>query len=355
MPLVKRPRRVDTAWPFPFFSPLFALLMVFLFAYSCPAAQQPPAVVQQPIQSSSDLVVVNVSVLDKDGNFYGSLTRQDFHVLDNGIEKPVLFFTPVEAPAHVVILVETGPAVFLIHDEHMLALSSLLDGLAPDDQAALFAYADSARNILPFTDDKKALRRSIDESQYMVGMDRLNFYDSLRAVLDWLPTGPGKNAIVVLGTGLDDSPAGHWDLLERKLRADSVVIFAVGLGGPLRGDAPVKAAKRKSKKKAAGAQPIDDGPTPAFARADEALRSLAEITGGRAYFPQAPDDFAAAYREIAAAVRHQYVVGVAPDHDGAFHKLTIDVLDRSTEQLKPREKPPVFRTLYREGYLAPAP
>jgi VWFA-related protein len=298
--------------------------------------------------------VVDVSVLDKNGNFYGGLTRQDFHVLDNGVEKPILFFAPVEAPAHVVILVETGPAVFLIHDEHMQALSSLLDGLAPDDQAALFAYADSARNILPFTADKKALRQSIDESQYMVGMDRLNFSDSLSAVLDWLPAGPAKNTIVVLGTGLDDSPVGHWDSLERKLRANSVVIFAVGLGGPLRGDAPVKAAKKKSKKKA-GAQPIDDGPIPAFARADETLRSLAQITGGHAYFPQAGDDFASAYREIAAAVRHQYVVGIAPDHDGAFHKLTINILDRSSEQSKQGEKSPAFRTLYREGYLAPAP
>jgi VWFA-related protein len=332
--------------------PLSILAALFLASAPSVAAQQPSAEVQQPIQSSSDLVLLDVNVIDRSGNFYGGLARQNFRILDNGVEKPVLFFAPVEAPARVVILVETGPAVFLIHDQHMLALSSLLDGLASDDQAALFAYAESAREVLPFTADKTALRNSIGESQYMVGMDQLNFYDSLRALLDWLPAGPEKKAIVILGTGLDDSPPSHWDLLERRLRADSVVIFAVGLGGPLRGDAPVKPAK-KSKKK--GAQPSTDaGPNPGFARADQALRSLAQITGGRAYFPQSPQDFAPAYREIAAAVRHQYLLGIAPDHDGLFHKLSIETLDPSGQQAKHGEKTPQYRTFYREGYLAPS-
>jgi VWFA-related protein len=298
-------------------------------------------------------VVVDVSVLGRDGNFYSGLTQQDFRVLDNGVEKPVLFFAPVDAPAHVAILVETGPAVFLIHDQHMLALSSMLDGLAPDDEAALFAYADTARQILPFTADKTALRNSIDDSQYTMGMDRLNFYDSLRSVVDGLPAGPEKKAIVVLSTGLDDSPSNHWDLLERRLRADDAVIFAVGLGGSLRGDAPAKPAKKT--KKHGPATPADSGQTPAFANADKALRSLAQITGGRVYFPQTPEDFAPAYREIAAAVRHQYLVGIAPDHDGAFHRLSIKVADPPGQKAKPSDKTPEYRASYREGYLAPAP
>ena len=315
-------------------------------------AVQPSAEIQQPIQSSSDLAVVNVSVLDAKGNFYGGLSREDFHVFDDGIEKPIVFFSPTDAPARVVILMETGPAVFLIHDQHLLALSSLLDGLAPDDQAALFAYAESVRQLCSFTADKNAIRDSIGESEYTVGMDRLNFYDSLGDVIENLPPGPGKNVIVVLSTGLDDSSESRWSVLERKLRANNVVVFAVGIGGELRGDAPSKPAKKSKKKKG---QAADPGPTPAFARADEALRSIAQITGGRAYFPQTPDDFAPAYAEIAAAVRHQYVLGVAPNHDGAFHKLTITISGVPAPQKSKRAPTPAYRLFYREGYLAPSP
>jgi Ca-activated chloride channel family protein len=348
MRFIERPRRLIAAWPL-----LFCMALLAAVIQAVPATcQEPSTEVQQPIQSSSDLAVVDVSVLDRNGNFYGGLSRGDFHLFDDGVEKPIVFFSPTDTPARVVILMETGPAVFLIHDQHLLALSSLLDGLAPNDEAALFAYAESVRELYPFTADKTALRNSIDESEYMLGMDRLNFYDSLGHIIENLPAGPGKNVIVVLSTGLDDSSESRWDALEQKLRANNVVIFTVGLGGQLRGDAPQKRAKKSKKKKT---QAPDAGPTPAFARADEALRSIAQITGGRAYFPQTPDDFAPAYREIAAAVRHQYVLGIAPSHDGAFHKLTITVADAALPRKPKHATAPEYRLFYREGYLAPSP
>jgi Ca-activated chloride channel homolog len=338
------------AWPFLLLPLLLAFPNEMARATGHQSATQAPA----PIQSASDLVAIDVSVLDRKGNFYPGLSQNDFRVLDNGVEKPVLFFAPVKAPAQILILMETGPAVFLIHGQHLLALSSLLDGLAPDDQAALYAYSDSVREIVPFTTDKSALRGSMDESRYVVGMDRLSFYDSIRTVLGQFPSGPGKKTIVLLSTGLDDSSEEHWGMLVRKLRGSDVVIFAVGLGGALRGDAPVNSKTKKSKKKKR-ATPDDSGPTPAFARADEALRSIAQITGGRVYFPQTADDYAPAYREIAAAVRNQYVLGIAPDHDGAFHKLSIEVAEPAAQpRKKASDKTATFRTFYREGYLAPS-
>ena len=33
------------------------------------------------------------------------------------------------------------------------------------------------------------------------------------------------------------------------------------------------------------------------------------------------------YHEIASALRHEYVLGIAPAHDGQFHALTVEVLD----------------------------
>jgi Ca-activated chloride channel homolog len=348
MAFLERPRRCRTSWP------LLLCLLAFFSVSASRASQENSSGAQPSIESASDLVAVDVSVLDSKGDFYGGLERNDFRVLDNGVQKPLLFFTPVDAPAHVVILVETGPAVYLIHEQHIEALSALLDGLAPDDQAALYTYSDSLRQVLAFTADKSALRNSIGEPEYTVGMDQLNFYDSLSAVIDRLPAGPEKKAVVVLATGLDSSiPPGHWEALERKLRGDDVVIFPVALGGSLRGGSPAN-GKKKPKKKAATPSAAPDSET-AFERADQALARLAEITGGKVYFPQTPADFVPAYREIAEAVRHQYVLGIAPDHDGAFHKLSVEILDLHGRPPKPGTKKPPYRALYREGYSAPAP
>ena len=352
MDLAKRPRRFPTAWPFLFFTlAIFALSVTGVLPRRAASfAQETSSGAAQPIQSSSELVLLDVSVLDRKGQFYGGLTRPDFRVADNGTEKPVQFFDSVAAPEHVLVLVETSPAVYLIHEQHLQALSYLLEGLSPDDKAALATYGDRAREVHSFTAKKAELEHAVAEPNYVIGMDRLNFFDSLRAVMDWFPAGPEKKAIVALTTGLDTSAPAEWDALDRKLRTSDVVVFSVALGGSLRGDSPADLSK-KPKKKKKGQAPAA-GQTPAFARADEALRSLAQITGGRAYFPQAPADFVAEYREIASILRHQYVLGIAPDHDGAFHKLSVEIDDPgATKKVDPKK--PAYRTFYREGYLAP--
>ena len=302
------------------------------------------------------MVKLDVRVLERHGDFVSGLTRSDFRVLDNGNEKPVLFFAPVDAPVRVVVLVETSPAVYLIHEEHMVALATLLDGLGPADQAALVGYDQSPRSILPFTSDEKALLNALGDAQFRIGRGDLNFYDSLRGVLDWLGDSPDKKAIVLLTTGLDSSPPDRWDALDQKLRQQNVVIYSVALGGPLRGTAltPPKGLKKTKRGAQNAPSPHTQGAS-AFARADQALLSIAEITGGGTYFPQSAEDFAPAYREIASALRHEYVLGISPDHDGTRHALTVQVLDRNRQPPKAGDKNPAFRTFCREGYLAPAP
>ena len=84
-------------------------------------------------------------------------------------------------------------------------------------------------------------------------MGDLNFYDSISGVLDWLGPATGKRALVLLTTGLDSSAPARWDALVRKLRSEDVVIFAVALGGSLRGDNTKKTKMKKNGSKSARA------------------------------------------------------------------------------------------------------
>jgi Ca-activated chloride channel family protein len=313
---------------------------------------------QTPLQTSAELVRVGVSVLDKHGNFLGGLSANDFRILDSGAEKPIVAFAPVEDPAQVLVLIETSPAVYLIHNEHLAAAYALLDGLAANDEVALGTYDQAPHVLLKFTQQKSALLAALGELQYTIGMGELNFYDSLSAVLDWLEPVTGKRALVLLTTGLDSSPPAHWDALVRKLRGSDVVIFPVALGGSLRGnrDKKPKASRGapKSHQQEAGTSRADGGET-GFARADNALVSLATMTGGRAYFPKSDKDFVPIYREIASALRHQYVLGIVPAHDGQFHPLTVEILDKRGQPENRPGKRGKYRAFAREGYLAPGP
>jgi Ca-activated chloride channel homolog len=328
--------------------PLVAFLALFGFLLRDAHAQNSVPASQTPLVAATEIVKIDASVLDHQGNFVGGLSQSNFHVLDNGAPQPIAIFTPVDAPAQIMVMVETSPAVYLVHDQHLLAAYALLDGLAPADQVALVTYDEAPHAALAFTSDKSAFLAALNTMQFTIGMGDLNFYDCVSSVLGSLDPAAGKRALVILSTGLDSSPPARWDALVRKLRSEDVVIFAVALGGILRGE-PSKNRKAKNP------EPPRSAADAQFAKADQALRSLAEITGGRAYFPQSEQDFVPIYHEIASALRHQYVLGISPQHDGEFHRLTVEPLDAAGQPLNAPGKKPAVRIFAREGYLAPAP
>lgn len=293
-----------------------------------------------------------MSVLDRHGEFVSALAQKQFRILDDNVEQPIAFFTPVEAPAQVLVLLETSPAVYLIRSEHLTAAYTLLDGLAPNDEIALVTYAQSPQAILAFTPDKSAFAAALGHIQYMLGMGDLNFFDSISTVVDWLAPLSGKKAVVLLTTGLDSSPPPRWDALVEKLRGSDVVLYPVALGGSLRKANP----KKKKAPKSASKSDESAGPENplSFAKADGALLALAKITGGHAYFPESPNDFVPIYRQIAAALRHQYLLGIVPQHDGKFHSLTVQLLDGRGQPDAATGKRSEYQVFAREGYLAPA-
>jgi VWFA-related protein len=297
------------------------------------------------LQVTTEVVRLEAAIIDEHGEFVSGLQPKNFKILDRGAEQPIVFFAPTDAPAQILVMVETSPAVYLIQGDHIAALHALAAGLAPDDEIALVAYNDAPRMILPFTQDKAALTAALGQIQYTLGSANLNLFDSISAVVDSMAPIAGKKAVVLLTTGLDSSPLSHWESLVQKLRANDVVIFSVALGSALR--APAQKNKRK------GA--ATSGESPVFAEADKNLRSLAEITGGRAFFPESAKDFAPAYGEIAATLRHQYVLGIAPAHDGQFHPLSVQVLDDNGAPYPTAGKAVSRKIFVREGYLAPTP
>ncbi|MGA7914103.1 MAG: VWA domain-containing protein [Candidatus Acidiferrales bacterium] len=326
---------------------MFIALLLLLFFPPIPiAAQTSVAPTQQPLRVATDMVKINVSVMGNSGDYIAGLEQKNFRVLDNGSTQPVDFFASTDAPAQVMVMVETSPAVYLIQNEHLTAAFALVQGLAADDQVALVTYSQEPHAVLAFTADKSALTNALGQLQYTVGMGQLNFFDSISEVLDWIAPIPGKKALVLLTTGLDSSPPAHWDALVEKLRAQDVVIFPVALGGELR-----RPPLDKKKKPTASV----NASVLSFQNADRALLALADITGGNAFFPMTPKDFFPVYHDIAAALRHQYLLGIAPAHDGKYHPLSIQVLDDAGQPAPKQGTNSVYRVFARQGYLAPGP
>jgi VWFA-related protein len=81
-----------------------------------------------------------------------------------------------------------------------------------------------------------------------------------------------------------------------------------------------------------------------FREAEFVMRTLAQETGGRAFFPAKIDDLEGVYKQIADELASQYTLGYTsanPRRDGAWRRIVVQV---SRPNITPRTK---------KGYYAP--
>ena len=317
------------------------------------AMREPGAALRVPqISVDVNLVSVPVTVTDARGEFVGKLSRENFRLLVDGSEQPIEYFTSEEEPAQVLILLETGPAVYLLRGEHIAAAAALLSGLGADDRVAVASYGDTPQLLLNFTTDKRQVAASLQTANYGLGMANLNFYASMASALDWMASASastsssagGKLAVVALTTGLDSSGSGPWQHLLARMQQSNVMVLPVALGGELREPGP---HAKKDKPNESG---TPSGEELSFAESTRALETVAAETGGHAFFPRNAGDFADAYRRIAALLRHQYSLGFsAAIADGRYHTIRVE-LAGGAGQKGGRN----YRINSRRGFLAPA-
>jgi len=313
------------------------------------AQQQPAPQPEQAFRVATrvERVNVDVAVTDARGQFVPGLKREQFHVFDNGAEQNITDFAPVESPARVLLLVETSPAVYLLAREHVLAAYRLLDGLAPDDFAALGTYDDHFHSVLDFALDKRVVAGALARMQFTLGTARLDLFSSVAAAIQHMrevcePAIHGKLAIVLLSTGLSDARSEEARArLIAPLQVSGIAVYPIALGGNLRSPG------KKTQKSSEAAE--------AFAQADRDLRQIAEASGGRAYFPGTDRELVASYSEVAETLRHLYSLAFAPPaHDGKVHTLRAEVRDAAGRIIAPRAAEKNWRLLARPAYLAPA-
>jgi len=322
------------------------LFPALLCACSFVEAQEKPQQPKETIRVSVDRVNVGVIVTDSQGQFVEGLRREDFRVFDDGIEQPLSSFAAGEEPAQVLLLIDAGPAVYLLEGGHLQAADSLRNGLSADDRVAVVKYAAAPAGLLDFTADKQAAAAAFGQLRFNLGFGSLNLSSSVSKVLEWFAGVQGKKTIVLLSTGVDTSPVSEMALVMQQLRVSEVRLLAISLTGEL------EKPRLHQKKKSAVTSSSEKGNE--FEQAHELLKQMAELTGGRAYFPMDARGFNFAYSEIAQLVRHEYSLAFAPPiRDGSVHSLKVHFRMPATQGANASAAS--YRVDHRQAYLAPAP
>jgi Ca-activated chloride channel homolog len=266
------------------------------------------------VRVSTDLVVLNVTVLDKNGKFVEGLKRGDFQISEDGVEQKTAAFSAEETPFAAAILLDTSGSMETRLTLGRSAAIRFLDGLREQDVASIYSFDTKVEQWGDFSPG-----RDLPPRVYGLKTKTMTALNDavVRAAEDLAKREEKRRAIVVLSDGGENYSRASSDKALDRASLAAATIYGVNMS--------------------------EQGPKRDLAAAST-LRNLAEKSGGR-YIDtpgglQLRDSFAA----IAEELGHQYTLVYRPTNrarDGKWRKVDVKLA-----------KPDVnVRT--RKGYRAP--
>ncbi len=283
------------------------------------------------IKVNTTLVTLPVSVLDRDGRYIPNLKKEDFRLWEEGVEQKVAFFSSVDKPFSLVLMIDTsGSTRFRIEDIQDAAIT-FINQLRPDDQVMVVSFDDDVRVLSEFTNDRYRLRDAIRRTRTGNGT---RLYDAVDMVINQrLARVSGRKAVILFTDGVDTTSrhAGYADNIRDAEELDALIypvqydtFMDVGGGGSTwpgstRGSsspADILAQILGGMGRGGGGRGHGRGGVGNSRRdyetANEYLRELSERTGARSYQADSVQNLSSAFANIAEELRRQYSLGYYP-------------------------------------------
>src|SRR5690349_740559 len=295
------------------------------------------------IRTETDVTNLPFTATDKQHQFITTLRAEDLRVLEDGVPQTLFTFQrETDRPLAIAFLIDVSISQEATLPAEKAAVRTFIEKVVQSskDQVALIPFTGLAYLEQPLSRDLLSVYRVLETVEVAApaylgsgkplagivsGPGRPAPPDSGSTAIwdavaltsdDVLANAPGlrRRAIIVLSDGINTSSRlSQKEAINRVLGAEAVV-YVIGIG-----------SKRDG---------IDRN----------ALRDLAERTGGRAFFPDKKFDLNAAFAEIEQELRTQYLIAYSSTNkkrDGSYRKITIEVTnpDLKKEKLEIRHRP----------------
>ena len=275
-----------------------------------------------------DLVSLYASVIDRNNHFVSGLERDQFRVLENGVEQKIETFAQEDVPVSMGIVLDlSGSMRGKIEQVNRAALAFIHAGNA-DDDFFLIGFNDDVELLQDYTGDIDEISDALENT---VVAGKTHLYDAIYLGVEKAQTGvKPKKALVVITDGNDDTSYFGLKELIAKIQESDVQVFCVGL------------LEEPPKKSIFGRWSNSEAK-----KYQDALVNISEETGGNAFFPRETGEIHEIVREIARDLRGQYGIGYVSSNtarDGAFRTVKIELLGKKPGDIKIR---------HRRGYFAP--
>lgn len=286
----------------------------------------PPPVVETDdiIKIKTELVNLNVRVVDRNNRSISNLQKNDFKIFEDGKEQVIDDFSKGEVPTNYSLVIDNSGSLRFQLDKVIEAGKIIVGTNRPDDETSVvrFVSSDKIEIVQDFTPNKTDLVEALDNLYIEGGQtaiidaiyltaERVDKYEKTRD-----PNDHKRRALILVSDGEDRDSYYNEQQLFQLLRESDVQIFAVGFVNELdkEGGLISKSPQKKAK---------------AF------LERLATETGGKAYFPNSLNELNGIAADIASELRTQYSISyypTNPDRDGTFRNIKVTVADGPNNQ-----------------------
>jgi VWFA-related protein len=301
-----------------------------------PSTEPLPQQKTPAITSTTGLVHLVATVMDRHRDFVTDLDQADFKVLEDGTPQDIRYFgRETDLPLRIGVLLDTSNSIRPRLDfEKDAALDFLQHVLRRNkDQAFVMTFDNEPEVIQDYTGDLALLTDAI-RKQRAGGGTALN--DAIYRAAEKLvnpPVPKGANpeirrVLVVISDGNDNlSDHALSEAVDSTIRAEAV-IYCISTNTDwlaLDGDKPRKIH-------------VEGG--------DKVLEQFADQSGGRVFYPYKVDDLAQSFVDIGDELRSQYFIAYSPNNpqaSGQYRKIDVQI-DRKGLQVRTRK-----------GYYATSP
>jgi len=275
-----------------------------------------------PIKSSVDLVLVPVTITDPMNRLVTGLDRDNFALFEGKDQQDIRHFSSEDAPISLGVIFDVSGSMSSKIERAREAVVEFFKTANPQDEFFMITFADKPEEISDFTQSVEQIQGKLI---YSVPKGRTALLDAIYLGVSKMRQAKyPKRAMLIISDGGDNHSRYTEGETKSLVKEADVLIYAVGIYDRYMS-------------------------TPEEQLGPALLNDVTELTGGRAFTIDNPNDLADVATKIGIELRNQYVLGYRPKnpaHDGKWRKIKVKLIP-------PKGLPPL-RVYAKTGYYAPS-
>ena len=278
----------------------------------------------QRFRGGVDLVSLTITVTEGT-RYVTDLEEADFEVFEDGVRQPLTFFSRVQQPIALSVLLDTSASMEGKLGVAQEAAVGFARRLRPDDVMEVIEFDNQVSIVQEFTGNIPLLEKAIQSTTVNGSTSLYNaIYIALKNLRRNRATHASdirRQAVVVLSDGDDTSSLIEYEEVLDLAKRSETAIYAIGLRQGSEG-------RRE------------------FKEAEFVLRQLSQETGGRVFFPMAASELVRIYEQIAEELSSQYSLAYSSKNshrNGAWRRIAVRIAR------------PGLTARTRQGYYGPKP